>query len=302
MGDFIIVRSTGLPAYCFGLVLDDVLMDVTLLIRGEDDLPNTPREILLHQALGSNPPQFAHHGLLVGSHRTRLNQQHQVAALGQFKAKGYVPEALVNYLAWVGGGLGGNKEVLSRDEMIRAFDVKKVGRNPAKFDGTKLLWMNSAHMRLLSPEEILDYWSDLGMGRMLRDTERLREILPVVINNVETLDELERLVEIFTERNIAFSMEAEQVLRTDHAGKVLSALVSTLKAVDGPRSKEAYEDLINRVEVASGFSGASLLMPVRAGLTGETVGPELEGVFCHLDKETLLRRTDRALNYISALD
>jgi nondiscriminating glutamyl-tRNA synthetase len=301
-GDFIIMRSTGLPAYSFGVVVDDALMEVSLVIRGEDDLPNIPREILLYKALGSNPPQFAHHGLLLGPDRTQLDNQHGNTALEQFRARGYVPEALVNYLAWVGSGLGGTTEVLSRDEIIRAFDVKKAGRKAAAFDEAKLLWMNAAHVRRLAPEAVLDYWYDMGVGRMLRDRERLMEVIPVVIKNVETLDQLESLVEIFTEKSVAFSMEAEQVLRADHAGKVLSALASTLEAVDAPRSKEAYRDLMKKVEAASGCKGARLFMPVRAGLTGETAGPELEEVFCHLNRETLAHRTDRALNYTPAQD
>lgn len=301
MGDFIIMRSTGFPTYSFGVVLDDFLMEVSLVIRGEDDLPNTPKEILLHEALNSEPPQFVHHGLLLGPDRRPLGKRHTVA-LEQFRAKGYVPEAFVNYLAWVGGGLGGIGEVLSREEMARAFDVKKLGRNAAVFDQVKLLWMNAAHLRRLPPEKVLDYWFDMGVGRMLRDRERLLEVIPVVINNVQTLDQLERLAEIFTEKHVAFSMEAEQVLRAGHAGRVLSSLASSLHGVDAIRSKEAYQDLMRRVESASGCRGADLFMPLRASLTGETAGPELEEIFYHLNKETLLCRTDKALNYITSLD
>ena len=300
MGDFIIMRSNGLPTYSFAVVVDDALMEVSLVIRGEDDLPNIPREILLYRALGFDPPQFAHHALMLGPDRTRLSKAHGYTSVEQFRAQGYVPEALVNYLAWVGGGLGGTKEVLTTDELIEAFDVKKGCRHATEFDQAKLLWMNAAHLRRLPPEVVLDYWFEMGVGRMLRDRERLLEVIPVVINNVESLDQLESLVEIFTEKNVAFSMEAEQVLRADHAGKVLSALASTIEAVDAPRSKEAYQDLMKKVEVASGCQGANLFMPVRAGLTGETAGPELEKVFCHLDKETLAHRTDRVLDYIAA--
>lgn len=302
IGDFIIIRSTGMPAYNFAVVVDDALMKVSLVIRSEDHLANTPRHILLYKALGFDLPQFAHHALLLGPDKTRLSKRHGIAVLEVFRAQGYVPEAISNYLAWVGGGLGGTKEVLSRDEMVKAFDLKKTGKKAAVFDQAKLCWMNAAHLKSLPPEEVLGYWLDMGVGRMLRDRKRLLEVIPVVIDNVETLKQLEGLLEIFTEKNVAFSMEAEEVLRADHAGKVLTALAAALEPAEAPGSKEEYQDIVKQVEVASGYKGKSLFMPIRAGLSGEMVGPELEKIFCHLDKATLLHRIDRALSYIATQD
>lgn len=300
MGDFIIMCSSDLPAYSFGVVVDDALMEVSLVIRGEDDLPNTPREILLYKALGFAPPQFAHHALLLGPDKRKLGKRLGIPAIELFKTQGYVPESLVNYLAWVGGGIQGPEEVLSRDEIIGAFDLKSVGRNAPIFDQAKLRWMNASHLRRLPPEVVLDYWFDTEVGRVLRDRERLLEVIPVVIDNVEDLGQLEGLFDIFTEKNVAFSMDAEEVLRADHADKVLVALASALEPVKAPRSKEAYRRLIKQVKVDSGCAGKSLFMPIRAGLTGETAGPELEKIFYHLDKETLLHRIGRALDYKAA--
>ncbi|NVM56662.1 MAG: glutamate--tRNA ligase [Desulfobacterales bacterium] len=296
--DFIIVRPTGIPAYNFAVAVDDALMEVSLVIRGEDHLSNTPMQILLYEALGFKPPQFAHHALLLGPDRTKLSKRHGMTAVEQFKAQGFVPEAVTNYLAWVGGGFGGTREILSKSEMTEAFDLVKAGKNAAVFDQSKLRWMNTAHLMRLPAETVLDYWFDMGVGRVLRDRSRLLEVIPLVIDNVETLDQLEALLEIFTEKNVAFSMEAEEVIRGDHARKVLVALAGTLETVEDPRSKKTYQALMKEVEAASGYSGKDLFMPIRAALAGEAAGPELEKIFCNLDKNTLLHRIERALDLV----
>ena len=298
MGDFVIVRPTGIPAYNFAVVVDDVLMDISLVIRVENHLSNTPRHILLCEALGFDPPQFAHHALLLGPDKTKLAKRHGMTAVEQFKALGFVPEAVTNYLACIGGGLGATKTIFSTDEMIESFNVVKAGRNAAVFDQEKLRRMNAAHLRHMAAKTVLDYWYDMGVGRMLRDRDRLLEVVPLVIDNVETLDQLEPLLEIFTEKNVALSMEAEECLRADHGPKVLQSLAKMLQQTQAPRSEEAYGALIKQVERASGQSGKTLFMPIRAALTGETVGPELENIFCNLDKETLLHRIERALDML----
>ncbi|RLC11183.1 MAG: glutamate--tRNA ligase [Deltaproteobacteria bacterium] len=295
IGDFIIVRSTGLPAYNFAVVVDDALMKVSLVIRGEDHLSNTPRQILLYEALGFKPPQFAHHGLLLGADRSKLSKRHGVTTVEQLKEQGFVPEAITNYIAWIGGSLSGSQEILSTSEMIGAFDVRKAGKNAAVFDLAKLKWMNAKYLKRLPPETVLDHWLALGTERGLLDKKRLLQIVPLVKDNIENLGQLEELFDIFTEKNVAFSMEAEEVLRADSSAKVLKVMASALQTLDAPRSKDAYNALIKEVKRMSGYSGKKLFLPIRAALTGEMAGPELEKIFCNLDKDTLLHRIERAL-------
>jgi nondiscriminating glutamyl-tRNA synthetase len=297
IGDFVIVRANGIPAYDFAVVIDDALMDISLVIRDEDHLSNTPRQILLCEALSFEPPQFAHHASLLGTDKTKLSKRHSETAIGILRTQGFVPEAVTNYLAWVGGGIGAGQEILSRDETIESFEVTRAGKNASTFDMAKLRWMNAAHLRRLPATMVLDYWHDMGVGRVIRERNRLLEVIPGVIDCVETLDQLEPLLEIFAEKHVAFSMEAEDYLRGHRGRNVLKELASALEQTTAPRSREASWAVIKQVETASGQSGKELFMPIRAALTGETAGPEVETILRNLDKTTMLHRIERALDF-----
>lgn len=294
-GDFIIVRSSGIPAYNFAVVIDDALMQVSHVIRGEDHLSNTPRQILLYQALGFDIPKFAHHALLLGPDRTKLSKRHGVTSVEAFRQKGYVPEALVNYMAWLGGGFRGEKEILDKEEIIDQFDLKHAGKNAPVFDEKKLHWMNTRHLRRLPPEKLLEYWFDLTEGEGRGEEELLLKIVPEVIGNLETLDQLRGLVEIFSKNEITFSEEAQDVLQAEPARKVLSAFRDVVESVDNYCPGDQYREFIKRVQTLSGCKGRTLFMTMRAALTGKTQGPELEKIITHLDKKTILLRIEQAL-------
>ncbi len=298
IGDFVIVHPSGVPAHDFASAIDDALMDISLAIRGEDHLLDSCRQMLVCDALGFGPPRFAHHALLLGPDRTKLARRHGVRTVEQLTMQGFVPQAVVNYLACVGDESWIAGDILLQDEMIESFDIKKAGKNAGVFDQQKLRQMNAAHLRCLAPETVLEHWYNMGVGRVLRDRDRLLEVVPLVVDNVETLDQLEPLMEIFTEKNVAFSMEAEQSLRSGHGPEVLQTLAKTLEQTEAPRTQVAYQALVRRVEADSGRSGESLFMPIRTALTGETAGPGLDKILCNLDKNTLLHRIKRALDML----
>src|SRR5690606_20699560 len=154
IGDFVLLRSDGRPQYNFAVVVDDALMEITHVIRGEDHISNTPRQLLLYTALGFSPPQFAHVSLVMGPDHTPLSKRHGATSVAEFRERGYLPEALVNYLALIGWSPGENEELLPIEELARRFNVEDVGHSAGVFDQEKLAWMNRHYMRAATPSRL----------------------------------------------------------------------------------------------------------------------------------------------------
>ena len=154
IGDPVLVRSGGRPAYNFAVVVDDALMEITHVIRGEDHISNTPRQVLLYQALGFTPPQFGHLALVLGPDHTPLSKRHGATSVAEFRARGYLPEALINYLALIGWSPGGDEELLPVDELARRFAIEDVGHSAGVFDPEKLSWMNRHYMKEAAPARL----------------------------------------------------------------------------------------------------------------------------------------------------
>jgi len=154
IGDPVLVRSDGRPAYNFAVVVDDAVMEITHVIRGEDHISNTPRQVLLYQALGFTPPAFAHLALVMGPDHTPLSKRHGATSVAEFRARGFLPEALTNYLALLGWSPGGDQELLPVDEMARRFAIEDVGHSAGVFDPEKLAWMNRQYMKLATPARL----------------------------------------------------------------------------------------------------------------------------------------------------
>jgi len=154
IGDPVILRADGTPAYNFAVVVDDALMEVTHVIRGEDHLSNTPRQLLLYEALGFTPPQFAHLALVMGPDHSPLSKRHGATSVAEFRARGYLPEALVNYLALLGWSPGDDVELMSTDELARHFSLERVGHSPGVFDEGKLAWINRHYLKIADPARV----------------------------------------------------------------------------------------------------------------------------------------------------
>src|SRR3954469_25063426 len=167
IGDPVIVRADGTPAYNFAVVVDDALMAVTHVVRGEDHISNTPRQILLYEALGFTPPVFAHLSLVMGPDHSPLSKRHGATSVAEFRSKGYLPEALVNYLALIGWSPGGGDELVALDEMARRFSLEGVSHSAGVFDEEKLAWVNRHYLKVAAPERLADlalpYFSDAGV-------------------------------------------------------------------------------------------------------------------------------------------
>ena len=299
IGDFIIVRSNGVPAYNFAVVVDDHLMDVSHVIRGEDHLSNTALQLLLYQALGFTPPRFAHHALILGKDRSKLSKRHGAVAVREFRNKGILPEVLLNYLALLGGSLSGGQEICTRDEMTVSFSLDRAGKSGAVFDEDKLKWLNATYIRRedLSrlTEQLLPFMRAAGYHE-IGDTDRgwLERVVAAVRGDLTLLSDIGGQMEIFFDDRFALSDEAKRLLMDDGPLSVARALRETLVHLPAGGA-DRYGRIIAAVKEKTGFAGKKLFLPIRAVVTGKTSGPELDKVFAVLSPASLKYRVEMAL-------
>ena len=284
IGDPIIVRADGMPAYNFAVVVDDALMEVTDVIRGEDHISNTPRQILLYEALGFSPPKFAHLSLVMGPDHTPLSKRHGATSVSEFRAKGYLPEALVNYLALIGWSPGHDEELLPVDELARRFSLGAVGHSAGVFDEEKLAWANRHYLKLADPMRLAELsvpqFQDAGvaMAPTPAGLEYLAMAMAMASASVDRLNQvparLELLFDFSPERALADPRIREELSGAD-ARSVVAALAEELGGA--PRlDRESFRAAANRVKARTGQKGKGLFHPIRLALTGRAEGPELD--------------------------
>jgi nondiscriminating glutamyl-tRNA synthetase len=293
IGDFIIVRSTGVPAYNFAVVVDDHLMEITHVIRGEDHLSNTALQIMLYLALGYEPPEFAHHGLILAEDRTKLSKRHGAVNVRELRARGFLPEALFNFLALLGSSYGEGREILSPDELISGFSLDRVGRGGSVFDEDKLAWMNSYYIHHAETERLIallgPFAASRGYDPGSMNGPWLAAVVDAAKHNAASLDEIAGYLDVFTDGKFTVGPEAAAILETEESKKVLMALADALVGI-GEGDEADFRTVIPAVKRVTGLSGKLLFMPVRAALTGRMSGPELDRVFAILGRKGMLRR------------
>ena len=306
IGDFVLVRSDGRPQYNFAVVIDDALMEVTHVIRGEDHISNTPRQILLYQALGFTLPEFAHLSLVMGPDHTPLSKRHGATSVAEFRARGYLPEALVNYLALIGwsprlddGEAGAESELLPADEMARRFVIEDVGHSAGVFDVEKLAWMNRHYMKAAAPArlaaESMRYFTARGYvtRRTEEATDYVTSVLPMAVGSVDRLEEVVDRLRFLFEFDAAAAMhkpEVAEVLHERGAGAVIRALAEEL-AAGGRLDRETFRGIANKVKQRTGEKGRALFHPIRVALTGDAAGPELDLAVPAIDRGAELPRS-----------
>jgi nondiscriminating glutamyl-tRNA synthetase len=296
LDDFVIMRSDGRPAYNFAAVIDDALMAITHVIRGEDHLPNTPRQILLCEALGFTPPRFAHHPFLVAPEGERLSKRQGAISVRAYRDKGFLPQAVTNYLALLGGGISGGEEIIAWEQMIGRFSLKGIARSPAAFDLGKLRWLNRSHMRAMGGEEIIQHARPFLRDLPLEEVsdEWLVQVMDTIKENAETLAELRGYLPIFLPGEFSVDAEARAVLAEDGALTVVKAMEEIVEGLEG-----VYEDdfprIVAELKKRTGLKGKNLFAPIRAALTGRVEGPELKKLIPLLGKQMILERLTQAL-------
>lgn len=299
IGDFVIVKSDGIPVYNFAVVIDDYLMKITHVIRGEEHLSNTPRQILIYDALGMEIPKFAHVSLILGKDRTKMSKRHGATWVEQYRDEGYLPEAIINFLALLGWSPESEQEIFSMEELCRQFSLDRVAKNPAVFDIDKLKWMNGHYIRNSSTERITEmaipYLLKAGYIKERDAEERfswLNDIVDAVKESLTVVSEVAEKTRLFFEDFVSpEDDEAREVLKQDHIPHLIEVFREKVK-----QAPEVDEGFLNRVfkeiQKETGIKGRKLFMPVRVLLTGQTHGPELGRILMILGKNSILKRLD----------
>lgn len=300
LGDFIIVRSNGLPAYNFAVVIDDHLMNISHVIRGEDHLSNTAVQALLYRALGYAPPVFAHHSLILGKDRTKLSKRHGSVSVREFRSRGYLPEVLLNYLALMGNSFGEGREVIDISEIIKIFSIVNTGKSAAIFDERKLNWLNSIYLKKYTPEELLTLLTPfIEAAGYDGDNDSayppLLSIVASVQGNLRTLAEIKDYLPIFNNEKYELSPAANAMLEGKEARRIVGQFYESLNSRECPE-ENYYEWAINKVQLSTSMKGRTLFLPIRCALTGCTQGPELDKLVAVIGKPEVLRRLSKSLH------
>jgi glutamyl-tRNA synthetase len=298
IGDFIILRSDGLAPYNFAVVVDDGLMEISHVIRGEDHLTNTARQLILYQTLDFPPPKFAHLPLILGPDRAPLSKRHGATAVAHFREEGYLPEALVNYLSLLGWSSDEGQEIFRLEDLAKVFSLGRISRSSAIFDFEKLKWVNRAHMKGLSGRKSLElarpFLQKSQINMEGKNEPWLAAALEAIWGEVDTLSQLGDRLKIFFDEGWSLEPDAEQLLAREENRKVVQGLEEELRGVEEV-NPDNYRKILSSLGKRVGLSGRGLYMPLRAALTGKTRGPELEKVFMLLGKEKVLQRAESAL-------
>ena len=299
LDDLIIARSDGSPTYNFSVVVDDVDMAITHIIRGDDHLANTPRQILLYQGLGYPIPQFAHVPLILGTDKARLSKRHGATSVMAYKEMGYFPEALVNYLVRLGWSHG-DQEIFSREELIEKFGLENVGKSAGIFNPEKLLWLNSHYMKTLPlgrlAEEVVPFIAAKGHPAPL-DRAWLEKMIKTLQERAGTLAELVELGRFYLSDEISFDDKAANKFLSREASGPLEELAKELVTL-ADFSERAIEQAFTATLQRMGLSLGKLAQPVRVALTGSAASPGIYEVIAVLGKERTLKRLNKALEHI----
>jgi nondiscriminating glutamyl-tRNA synthetase len=279
-------------------VIDDHLMQITHVIRGEDHLSNTPRQILLYQALSWQLPVFAHHPLILGSDRSPLSKRHGATAVSQYREEGFLPEAVQNYLVLLGWTPPSGEETLSMERMIEEFSIQDISRSAPIYNRKKLEWLNSYYIR--SKEEgqlskiLIPYLQKAGIQV---DHQRLNQISDVLRENLVLISQVEEYLGIFFDEKFIFEDGVKKILLDPKNQETLRSVLNMLE--DSPEIGSAEDNsLLARLEQMTGRKGKDLYAPLRAAITGKTKGPELVKTLPLLGRERIIKRLKMALEII----
>jgi nondiscriminating glutamyl-tRNA synthetase len=301
--DFIILRADTRPTFHFANVIDDLRMRITHVIRGEDHLPNTPRHVLLFKALGAEPPRFAHLSLILGPDGTRLSKRHGATSVEDFKEAGYLPEALVNWLALLGFAPPDDEDVFSLEKYVELFDLAALGKSAAIFDKGKLDWLNGVYLRATSPDRLCElcrpHLERAGYDLKRYSAESLREIVDSVKGNLTVLGDCAREAAIYFEPidRLLESDAREHLQMNEYAGQVIAGLIDELEKRTAISADDIAE-IGRSLQESTGAKGKQLYMPVRIAITGKLHGPELRRVLPVLGRRECIARCEKVRNFV----
>lgn len=292
VSDPVLVRSgDGMPVYNYVVTIDDALMEITHVIRGDDHISNTPKQVAIYEAFGWKVPQFAHLSTILGADRERLSKRHGATSIASFREMGYLPEALVNYLALLGWGAeGGTRETFTPEELTKEFKLERVTPSPAIFDWDKLNWLNRHYLKLSPISDIAElawpafeerHWLPMRSAGTESTVAWFAQLLQVFVTAVDRIDQFtEKASFLFVMDLAALKADAENtaILSTESASKVMTTFAHGLNTIEGPIDAAQFKSLMNEVKSSTGVKGKDLFHPVRIMLTGAHSGPEFDKI------------------------
>ncbi|MEN8697763.1 glutamate--tRNA ligase [Bacillus infantis] len=297
-GDFVIVKKDGIPTYNFAVAADDHMMKISHVLRGDDHISNTPKQLMIYEAFGWEPPVFGHMTLIVNESRKKLSKRDEsiIQFIEQYEDLGYLPEALFNFIALLGWSPAGQEEIFTKEELINIFEADRLSKSPALFDKQKLTWMNNQYIK----QEELDKLVEISLPHLIKAgkvsenltaaaEEWVRGLISLYQDQMSYGAEIVDLSGIFFTEEVSYDGEAKEVLSEEQVPEVLSAFLGEISSLEDFTAEE-IKAALKAVQKGTGHKGKKLFMPVRAAITGQTHGPDLPKAIALLGKDKVKNR------------
>lgn len=302
--DFVILKADGFPTYNFACVVDDCTMGITHVIRGDDHISNTPKQVALYHALGVELPKFGHIPMILGEDGTRLSKRHGATSVTEYREKGYLPEAVTNFIALLGWSPGGNQEFLTRDEMIEKFSLERVNTTPARFNTTKLDWMNSHYIKHTPAETLIEklkpFLTKAGIDTVKLSTPWLKKLVELYHERFKTLDDFVVQTRYLFFDDMEYDEAAvEKFIKKDGVSNLLketSAELSKLDSFEIEKLEACLRTLTEKYKIGFG----KLAQPLRVAITGKSVSAGIFETMELLGKEKTLARLEYSVKHLCA--
>ena len=304
IGDWVIVKKDGIPTYNFAVAIDDHYMEISHVIRGDDHISNTPKQLMIFEAFGFETPKFAHMTLIVNEERKKLSKRDGqiLQFIEQYKDLGYLPEALFNFIGLLGWSPEGEEEIFSKEEFIKIFDEKRLSKSPAFFDKKKLEWINNQYMKEKDSETVFE----MTIPHMVKagllpespseaELSWARDLVALYQEQMSYAGEIVPLSELFFREHLDFSDEAKEVLNGEQVPTVMTELIKQFESLEPFDEPAEIKKSIKAVQKETGVKGKQLFMPIRVAVNGQTHGPELPNTIALLGRDKVLSRLKRII-------
>ncbi len=298
LDDFIIARSDGTPTYNFVVVIDDITMGVNTIIRGDDHVNNTPKQILLYKALSAKLPVFAHVPMVLGKDKARLSKRHGAMSATAYKDMGYLPNAMINYLVRLGWSFG-NQEFFTKEELIEKFTLDNIGKSAGVFDIDKLLALNASHIMAMEPKKLFFHLNPLLKNKNIEaEYSRFIEgVIKTLNKRSKTLLDMADGAEFYFEKNISFKDEKVKKLLTSDKKNIFLTVIEELEKTND-FSEAGLEKVFVKVMEITKLKFGKIASPVRAAITGKSISPGIFEMLEVLGKEKTIERLKAAVKFI----
>lgn len=308
-GDWVILKKDGMPTYNFAVVVDDHLMEITHVLRGDDHIANTPKQLMIYDAFGWQAPKFGHMTLIINSETNKKLSKRDGGILQfieQYRHLGYLPEAIFNFIALLGWSPKGEREIYSRDELIKIFDVERLSTSPASFDAKKLEWINNQYMKAADLDTVVDlalpHLQEAGLVNNQPDQAEMEWVQHLVALYKDEMSygaEIVELSHLFFNDDLYIDQATKDEVNNETAPVVIDAMEEKLNQVDANQfTAETIKSLIKKIQKETGIKGRKLFMPIRIAISGQMHGPELSEVISLLGKEKVLNHIQKVKQQI----